>query len=76
MSRSLRFFTLTMVAASLLLAGCASTSKSSEVRYATPLKKPKVEVDAQRMAMIEAEAMRRGVKVRWVNPPIRVVDKD
>jgi hypothetical protein len=61
-----RFLTLsTVVALALLGAGCSSGS-SGWVRADQAMK-----TDALYVAKVEAIAKRRGVHVRWVNPPRR-----
>ena len=59
-----RFLTvLTVVALALLGAGCASGT-AGLVRADQAMK-----ADALYVAKVEAIAKRRGVQVRWVNPP-------
>lgn len=60
-----RFLTWVIVPAAVaLLAGCASGSASLAKRQPSQM-----DVDSVYVGTVEAIAKRRGVEVRWVNPP-------
>lgn len=58
-----RIIAATVVASAVVLGGCASGSSSLAKRD------PIMKADALYVAKVEAIAKRRGVQVRWVNPP-------
>ncbi len=63
--------TIASVALPLLLIGCAtSTSPGYSYQSVEPVN---VEIDHQKMAVIDAAARKRGVNVHWVNRPQRRV---
>lgn len=71
-----------VVGAGLVLAGlsaCASTGNTLaqrnavQVPAAAPAAAERIVVDSEYVATVEHIAVRRGVEVRWVNPPLRRV---
>lgn len=63
--------TIASLALPLLLLGCA-TSSSPGYSYQN-VEPVQVEVDHERMAVIDAAARKRGVNVHWINRPQRRV---
>lgn len=58
----------------LLLAACASSGGIAKAP-AQPYQAPdQVVTDAEYMAIVERVARRRGVSVRWFNPPVKHVE--
>lgn len=49
----------------MVLSGCATAPRTA------PMQSNLDPLDAAYMARVEHEAMRRGVRVQWVNPPRR-----
>lgn len=60
-----------VLAASVLLTACASTPNQSAQfeRY------PKIEIDGERIAAVEANAINYSGKVIWVSPPTKRIDR-
>lgn len=52
-----------LIALVFVLSGCASTAQEPSV--------PENGVDRAKMATVEAQAARSGVRVHWVNPPLK-----
>lgn len=64
-------------ASGLMLVACASTAEQSS--YTSQSEKAyvqtRIETDRAYMSRIEAQALRRGVGITWVNPPKKIVAK-
>lgn len=60
------FLSVLVVCAVVLAAGCASSGASGLAARPTP----SIQEDAAYVAAVEQVARRRGVSVRWVNPPL------
>jgi hypothetical protein len=69
-----RFLPRTAIAlsATLLLAACASGGSGASYTAQKRLQPASYEVDAERVALIEHIARKRGVEVHWVNKPQRI----
>ena len=62
-----------LCATALLLAACAShgTMRHQPAAAAAPTASDGLQQDARYMQAVEYVARRRGVEVRWVNPPLK-----
>lgn len=60
---------IALVVASSALAGCAGMAQSPN--YRSTLEPSRYEVDAKRMATVNTQARANGIRVVWVNPPIK-----
>lgn len=70
MSRS-RIAAVFLCSLPLLAAGCATTEPRSAYAPAPASSPRTVEQDGEYMARVEQIALRRGIGVTWVNPPIK-----
>jgi hypothetical protein len=62
-------------AAIAALAGCATTGNGGSSR-AVSTSSFDADVDYQLMAIITEDALRRGYKIMWINPPQKKASKD
>lgn len=62
-----------LVAASVLLAGCATSGPSASVAPAAApaASGDRIEQDSAYVQRVEQIAKRRGIGVTWVNPPVK-----
>lgn len=63
---------LLALSATALMVGCASTPAPS-VSYSPRYEAVDFEVDHQKMNVVDNKARQRGVRVVWVNPPVKRV---
>lgn len=55
----------------LAASGCASTGASVNAQSQAGASNHKHQIDAGYVAAVERQARDRGVKVRWIHPPIK-----
>lgn len=64
--------------ATLVMAACAGTQDraDSSSRYVPPRSSERIVPDAEYVALVERNALRRGVDVQWVHVPHKRIAKD
>lgn len=60
-----------VAASAVLLAACASSGGLAKAPPGPAQSRGTVAVDSEYMAIVEQVANRRGVQVRWFNPPLK-----
>lgn len=72
------FFRIAAVASALAAAGCASQSPRLAVAPApAPVESARsIAVDSAYVGRVNQTAQRRGLDVRWINPPLRRARQD
>ncbi|WP_202842790.1 hypothetical protein [Luteimonas saliphila] len=71
MSRPLRLFSFFIVAT--LLTACAGTHRVVSAAPPPPPAPGAIVIDSEYVAIVQSMALRRGVDVHWVNPPVKRV---
>lgn len=71
MSRAIRRPTVLAIGLAMLAAGCATTSEPTARAMQAPADGVVIEQDSAYMQKVEQVALRRGIDVTWVHPPVK-----